>query len=194
MEGKPKIWAEYDDEGVWVYQAYKDSIVEAALEKGTFGKGFTRDRMTWIKPSLGWMMYRSGFATKKRQTRILRIKISREGFDTILSLAQLTHYERAVHGDHDEWARALGHAPVRCLWDPERDLRLRKTGERAIQLGLKGDVVDRYVDEWIIALEDRTELAHHLGEQARRKRETPGVWAPEVYPVSDEVARKLGMS
>ncbi|HBB34945.1 MAG TPA: hypothetical protein DDZ80_20145 [Cyanobacteria bacterium UBA8803] len=32
---------------------------------GNFGKGFSLHRMTWIKPSLGWMLYRSGYATKR---------------------------------------------------------------------------------------------------------------------------------
>ncbi len=193
METWPRIWAEYDDEGVWVYQAFKDEIVDAALELGRFGKGFSLDRMTWIKPSLGWMMYRSAYATNKRQTRILRIKLSREGFDTILGMAALTHFDHHAYESKDEWAQVLGESQVRCQWDPERDLRLRKTGERAIQIGLKGDVVMRYVGEWILEMEDRTELARHLGEQARRKKETEGVWSPRVYEVCAETARRLGM-
>jgi len=48
-----QIFANYDFDGIYVYQAFKPSIVEAALEKGTFGKGFGLDRMTWIKPSTG---------------------------------------------------------------------------------------------------------------------------------------------
>ena len=77
-----RIYAHYDDQGIFVYQAYKPSIVKAALEKGTFGAGFNRERMTWIKPSFAWMLYRSGYATKTRQEAILKIKLTHEGFKT----------------------------------------------------------------------------------------------------------------
>ena len=60
-----KIFANYDEEGIYVYQAFKPTIVAAALKHGTFDKGFSLDRMTWIKPSFGWMLYRSGYATKQ---------------------------------------------------------------------------------------------------------------------------------
>lgn len=81
----PQVLAEYDDDGIYIYQAFKDNIVDAALKKGTFGEGFSLDRMTWIKPSFGWMLYRSGYATKKRQTRIVKVKMTHEGFQEILS-------------------------------------------------------------------------------------------------------------
>ena len=79
-----QIYAAYDDEGVYVYQAFKPSIVKAALDKGTFGAGFNMERMTWIKPSFGWILYRSGYATKTRQEAILKIKLTHEGFLKIL--------------------------------------------------------------------------------------------------------------
>jgi hypothetical protein len=41
-----QIMAAYDDEGIYVYQAFKPSTVKSALTKGTFGDGFSLDRMT----------------------------------------------------------------------------------------------------------------------------------------------------
>ena len=68
---------EYDDEGVYVYQAFKKEIGEYAVENQTFiGSDFKTERMTWIKPSFGWMLYRSRYGTKAGQTHILKIKIS----------------------------------------------------------------------------------------------------------------------
>ena len=36
-------------------------VREAAVRAGTFVPAFSRDGMTWIKPSFGWMMHRSGW-------------------------------------------------------------------------------------------------------------------------------------
>ncbi len=46
------IFADFDKEGIFVYQAFKPKIVKVAVKMGTFGKGFGLDRITWIKPSL----------------------------------------------------------------------------------------------------------------------------------------------
>ena len=72
-----QILAAFDEGGLFVYQAFSPEIVEAAVERGTFNRGFNLDRMTWIKPSFGWMLYRSGYAGKHRQERIARIRLSR---------------------------------------------------------------------------------------------------------------------
>lgn len=189
----PQVLAEYDDDGIYVYQAFKDNIVDAALKKGTFGEGFSLDRMTWIKPSFGWMLYRSGYATKKRQTRILKVKMTHEGFQEVLRRGVPTHYDPLIFDDEVSWGRALTQGEVRYQWDPERDLRIQKTGGRAIQLGIKGSMVERYVNEWIVGLEDYTRVAHDISEAIKRKRKLPHVIEPRVYPVSDEIARALGI-
>jgi len=79
-----KIYARYNDDTIRVYQAYGDAIANEALQKGTFGDSFKLERMTWIKPSFLWMMYRSGWGTKEGQTRVLAIDMKRTGFDEIL--------------------------------------------------------------------------------------------------------------
>ena len=73
------IEAEYDDEGVYFYQAFNDEIADWALERQVLGGPFYNPtRMTWIKPSFAWVLYRSGYARKHNQTRILKIKLSHE--------------------------------------------------------------------------------------------------------------------
>ena len=64
-----EIRADYDDQGVWFYQAFKDSIADWAIEHQTLGGApeFRPLRMTWIKPSFAWVLYRSGYATKHSQ-------------------------------------------------------------------------------------------------------------------------------
>jgi hypothetical protein len=61
-----QIRAVYDEHTIRVYQADSDEIADAALGKGTFvSPPFKMERMTWIKPSFLWMMYRSGWGAKR---------------------------------------------------------------------------------------------------------------------------------
>ena len=138
-----------------VYQAYSPEIAEPALNAQTFVPPFSRERMTWIKPSFLWMAYRSGWATKARQESVLAIEITRTGFEWALRHSCLSHY---TPGDisQEEWQKKLRASPVRVQWDPERDLFLRSLDYRSIQIGLSGEAVGRYIDEWIVSVTDVT--------------------------------------
>lgn len=157
-----EIRAQYDAKTIRVYQAYPDAIADAALTHGTFvSPPFKMDRMTWIKPSFLWMMYRSGWGMKDAgQTRILAIDISRKGFDWALAHSCLSHPDKSMSAD--EWQSIKANAPVRIQWDPERDLLLQPQPYRAIQIGLGKQAVDLYVREWIERITDVTPLAHQI--------------------------------
>ncbi|KVD00894.1 DUF4291 domain-containing protein [Burkholderia ubonensis] len=157
-----QIRAMYDDRTIRVYQAYSDAIADSALTHGTFvSPPFKTERMTWIKPSFLWMMYRSGWGLKDSgQARILAIDISREGFEWALAHSCLSHPDESMH--RDEWQRMKEKAPVRIQWDPERDLLLQPLAYQAIQVGLSKQAVDLYVHEWIKRITDVTPLAHSL--------------------------------
>lgn len=184
-----EVRAHHDDAAVTVYQAYAPAIADAAVAAGTFVAPFKRERMTWIKPSFLWMMYRAGWGTKPGQERILAVRITRAGFDRALASASLSHYEADVHGTHEAWLRAKQASPVRVQWDPERDAYLQPLPWRAIQVGLGPAVVGEYVDDWIVGIEDVTDLARrvHQGDLAGVPEERP-------YPVAPDVATRLGMA
>lgn len=148
--------AEYDEYGVWVYQAFKPSIAEPALTTQTFhDTEFDPHRMTWIKPSFAWMLYRSGYGTKHNQERVLKIKVNHQ---TMAKLLKVCKCKEGGGG-------SLG----RVQWDPARDLYSpepkrkreprKKLTEKAIQIGLKGKLNQLYTDG-IIEIQDVTELAH----------------------------------
>ncbi|GAA3456128.1 DUF4291 domain-containing protein [Dactylosporangium matsuzakiense] len=148
---------------ITVYQAYSAAIAVPALAAGRFTPPFKRDRMTWIKPSFLWMMYRSGWGTKEGQEHVLAVEIRRDGFDWAVSTAVLSHYDRQAHASKDAWKRDLRTSPVRVQWDPERDLHLRPQPDcRSLQLGLSGEAVHRYVDDWTVSITDATPLAHRV--------------------------------
>ncbi|MBT2510631.1 DUF4291 domain-containing protein [Streptomyces sp. ISL-98] len=147
---------------VTVYQAYAPSIGLPAARDGRFPAAWKRDRMTWIKPSFLWMMYRCGWGTKQDQETVLAVEISREGFEWALRNSCLSHYVRGLHADQASWKRQLRQSPARVQWDPERDLRLNPLPYRSLQLGLAGDAAGRYADEWTVSISDVTPLAREI--------------------------------
>lgn len=153
---KKEIRAEYDNNTITVYQAYSREIAMPAIENQTFvSPPFKMTRMTWIKPSFLWMMYRSGWATKEGQECILKIKIKREGFEWALKNSCLSHFDKNT-SSLEEWKSIKDKSPVRVQWDPERDLYLNPLDYRAIQIGLSGVAVDKYINDWIVSIEDIT--------------------------------------
>lgn len=157
------IRAAYDEHTLTVYQAYHAGLARAAVAQQSLAlPGFKMERMTWIKPSFLWMMYRSGWATKENQERVLALKIRRSGLEWALQHACLSHFDPTAHPNQAEWKRQLQAAPVRIQWDPERDLHLNPLPHRAIQIGLSGEAVPRYVHEWVVEIADVTDLAHEI--------------------------------
>ncbi|MFO1368625.1 MAG: DUF4291 domain-containing protein [Marinagarivorans sp.] len=157
-----QIRAVYDDKTVRVYQAYSDSIADSALAHGTFvSPPFKMSRMTWIKPSFLWMMYRSGWGKKDEgQKRILAIDITREGFEWALAHSCSSHRDPTM--SNEEWNEFKNNSPVRIQWDPERDLFLQPLEHRAIQIGLSNEAIELYVNEWIQKVTEVTPLAHEI--------------------------------
>jgi len=162
--GPPRyeIRAQHTDSTVTVYQAYRPSLGLPAARDGRFPPAWKRDRMTWIKPSFLWMMYRCGWAEKEGQETVLAVEITREGFAWALENAELSHYVRGVHPDRAAWQRSLRRSPTRVQWDPERDLHLNPLPYRSLQLGLSGEAARRYADEWLVSVTDVTPLAHEI--------------------------------
>jgi hypothetical protein len=53
-----QIRADYDDEGIVVYQAFNSEIANAAVKEQKLNASPAyRIRMTWIKPSWCWMLF-----------------------------------------------------------------------------------------------------------------------------------------
>ena len=143
-----EIRALYSKDTIRVYQAYNKIIASEAVMKGTFGNNFKMDRMTWIKPSFLWMMYRCGWATKENQECVLAIDIQRNSFDYLVA--------------NEEWKRLIHSSDIRLQWDPERDIHGNPLNYRSLQLGLRGEAVRKYVNEWIVDITDITSYVNEL--------------------------------
>lgn len=199
MTGTPErqIRASYTKETIRVYQAYSNAIADSALSNGTFvSPPFKVERMTWIKPSFLWMMYRSGWAQKdSNQNRILAIDIAIEGFEWALSNSCLSHKPQQL--SDDAWMRLKAAKPVRIQWDPERDLGLNPLSHRAIQIGLSGEAVEKYIGEWIHQITDVTDVALKISERVNAGHETEAkslLPMERVYSLSEDLSNIVGAS
>lgn len=160
-----EIRALFTEDTIRVYQAYSKNIANEAVKNGTFGSAFKLDRMTWIKPSFLWMMYRCGWGTKENQEHILAIDIRRDAFDFIVQNAIISTYNSDMGISYTEWKEQIRKSDIRCQWDPERDLYGNPLGYRSIQLGLRGDAIKKYVAEWIVSITDITDYVKDLNEK-----------------------------
>lgn len=194
MRRANQIRAHFDAQTITVYQAYSAAIALPALQAKRFVPPFSLQRMTWIKPSFLWLMERSNWGQKAGQEYTLAIRITRTGWEEALSQGVLTHYESSVHGSRSTYQRDFNAALVHVQWDPERSLRGADLGYNSIQVGISRHLIQRYVDEWVVDIEDYTPLVKKIhtllkvGQADKAKKLLPG---ERPYPVSAPIARRL---
>ncbi|MCI9077518.1 MAG: DUF4291 domain-containing protein [Lachnospiraceae bacterium] len=158
----------FTDSTVRVYQAFSSEIADETARLGTFGRHFKMERMSWIKPSFLWMMYRSGWASKAGQERVLAIDIKRTAFDYIVNNAVASTFNKSGCTDYNEWQKQVKQSDIRCQWDPERDIYGNPLDYRSVQLGLRGSALYQYVHNWIINIEDITVYVKMLAEEKEK--------------------------
>ena len=202
-----QIRASYTPTTITVYQAYKKSIADAAVanQKLNASPDFKPGRMTWVKPSWAWMMYRAGYSYKdKGQERILALKMKHEHFIEILEKGVLTTHEvSSLSPSFSNPKKNPNEKPsdVKIQWDPERDAKLNKLTYRSIQIGIPGAWSTTWANEWIAEIEDVTDMAREL---KRVIDEQPDISIEELakmglipeersFEVSPELMKKLRM-
>jgi hypothetical protein len=189
------ILAQFDEETIIVYQAYRPAIGQFAAHHGYFGGEFKLSRMSWIKPNFLWMMYRSGWAMKEGQEVVLAIRLKRTAFDEILSQAVHSTFIPEIYESRDSWQMAVARSDVRLQFDPDHDPFGHPVERRAIQLGLRGEVLARYVKDWIVGIDDISEFVCEQHAHVCGKCESLLTPKEALYPVADEATRIwLGLS
>ena len=189
-----QVRADYDRHTIVVYQAYRAEIAEPAVRAQRFVEPFSLNRMTWIKPSFLWLMGRSNWARKPGQEHILAVRITREGWESALSQAVLTGYERGVHADHEDWRRQMKHATVHVQWDPERTLAGAVLNARSIQVGLSRHVIADYVNTWTTEIRDITPTVRKMADlirAGRKDRAAEHLPKERPYELPPHIARRL---
>jgi hypothetical protein len=189
-----QIRADFDTNTIVMYQAFAPAIADPALAAGRFVAPFSFTRMTWIKPSLLWLMHRSNWARKPGQDRVLAVRITRAGWEQALSQAVLTAPEPAIHGNAAAWSAAFDNASVHVQWDPERSLRGAALNHYSIQVGIGRARIRTYAEDWIVGLTDLTPTMHKIDALVRagqHAKAQPLLPPQRPYPLDPTIARRI---
>jgi hypothetical protein len=186
------ILARYDEQTIWVYQAFRPEIALPSVQGQRMGGAFSLERMSWIKPNFLWMMYRCDWARASGQEHVLAIRMTRAGFEEILGRAVASSFRASGMAQEKDWQEALRRSDVRLQWDPDHGPGGEALRRRAIQLGLRDEALRRYVQEWTVSIEDITPF---VAEQRALKSERSKLLTPveRPYPLPAELAERLGM-
>ncbi|MCK5726741.1 MAG: DUF4291 domain-containing protein [Thiotrichaceae bacterium] len=177
QEGR-HILADHDADSIVVYQAYCPAIGHFAAEQGYFGGQFSFSRMTWIKTNFLWMMYRSGWGTKEGQEVALAITLKKSFFDKVVAQAVPAMFRESEYQEEADWKQALCDFPIRSQWDPDRDPAGNAISRRALQIGIKGELVKEYAQEAIVKIEDISEFV-----ESQRASAVTGDFSQVMMPV-----------
>ena len=195
MEYIKEVFAQYDRQCLRVYQAYNPTIAKEAIALQRFGENFNLNRMTWIKPSFLWMMYRSNWGTKKNQECILALDIYQEKFEELLQKAVLTSPDSSDYTG-SQWEKAFQETTVYCQWDPDRNINGNAIHRAAIQIGLKGSTLRDFLDTGIYQIEDMTPLVKKWNKKRKNgKLNSKNLPIEKIYPIKDKKIRnRLNMA
>jgi hypothetical protein len=190
------ILAHFDETSIVVHQAFRPDIGHFAASHGHFGGDFSFSRMSWFKPNFLWMMYRSGWGTKADQEVTLAVRIKREFFDSVLEQAVPSTYSASSYSSETEWKRAVASSCVRLQWDPDHSPSGASVQRRAIQLGLRDQILKEYAREAIIDIEDISNFVEEQRANAQPENYEHLLMPVErVYiPAKPEVVQRLELS
>jgi hypothetical protein len=190
------IIGNFTENSIIVYQAFNNQISNYAIDNQNFGGDYySFSRMTWIKPGFMWMMYRSGWASKKDQERILTIELKMEGFLEILRNATHSSFQPDIFNTKEDWQQQLKTHKVRLQWDPDHNPKGAKLERKAMQLGLKDKILEQFNNEWIINIEDITEFVKKQYQNVLYSIEKLEVPVENVLDLNDtRLERQLGVS
>lgn len=185
------IMAQFTDDAVLVYQAYNKAIAQYAVEHGHFvgAPGWSATRMSWVKTSFMWMMYRSGWGSKHNQEATLGIWLKRNSFIRLLQHAREVGTTKESNAEREV---------VRLQWDPshspgDKGKHVHNV-RRDIQLGLKN--VKTFANgEDIVKIVDLSQFVKEQAAVLRSNGET-AIDTPleQVLEVSEAISTHLDMN
>lgn len=191
------IMAYQQQDHIIVYQAYNHAIADYAVKHQTFGgTNYSYNRMSWIKPNFLWMMYRCGWASKENQERVVAIWIKKSDFENILNQAVFSSFNTAHYPSQEQWKEEMVMKEVRLQWDPDHDPFGNKVTRRAIQLGMKGKILEDFGKQQIGKIEDITDFVKQQSLYVIKKELDKLIVPIEtIFKPSDEsLCTRIGIS
>ena len=141
------------------------------------------------------MMYRSGWASKEGQEVVLAVRIKRTAFDKILAQAVNSSFKPELFESRCEWESEVEKSDVRIQWDPDHAPSGAKEERRAIQLGLRGEVLYKYSREWIVDITDVSDFVREQSSNVSSNLDELITPRERPYPVSDpKTIRRLRLT
>jgi len=187
-----QVLAQFSADSVVVYQAYSAEIGLFAAEHQYFDKGFSFNRMSWIKTSFLWMMHRSAWGRKPDQEIILAIYLKRDYFNKILASAYPAKNIYSV--SDEEWTEGLQASAVRLQWDPDYDPYSRAQARKTIQLGLRHHMLLPFNGEGIHKIENISDFVSSqkrlLEKNCLEELQIP---VEIIYPLYEQTQMILGI-
>jgi hypothetical protein len=152
--------------------------------------------MSWFKPNFLWMMYRSGWGTKENQEVTLAVRLKRTFFEAVLDQAVPSTFHAGSFTDATEWKQAVASSQVRLQWDPDHAPSGAPVQRRAIQLGLRDQMLKEYARGAILEIEDISQFVTEQRANARTENIEQLLTPIEhiYYPAAPGVAAKLGLT
>jgi hypothetical protein len=192
-----QIIGSMEAENIIVYQAFNNQIAAYAVaNQKVGGNAYSFTRMSWIKPGFLWMMYRAGWATKENQERILKISFPLAYFKTILSQATFSSYKREFYSSEEIWRDELEKTEVRLQWDPDHDPFGNKETRKAMQIGMKGEILRKFCTVWVTKIEDISDFVEdEFKKVSSHNIDDLNVPFEEVVNLNDEpIEKRIGIS
>lgn len=182
----------FSGSAILLYQAFNSEIADYAVREQKFegAPGYNEKRMTWTKPNFLWMMFRSGWAKKSNQERILGIWLKLDAFHELLQLTRRTNSQN-TSTKHEKIG---SQGSVVLQWDPDHTPMGDHMKKRAIQIGIKG-VPWWKTGERFEQILDLTPLVRNLREFATSKTGLyPSLFVPQekIYVLPANIAKIAG--
>lgn len=192
-----QIIGSIENDNIIVYQAFNSQIANYAISNQKFGgPNYSFTRMSWIKPGFLWMMYRAGWATKENQQRILAITLPIVHFKTILQEATISSFDGNLFGTREKWRQELEMTNVRLQWDPDHDPMGQKQERKAIQIGMKAEILKEFCNDWIVEI---TDISDFVKEEHKKvlNNEIDQLTVPveDIITIDDlKISKRIGIS
>lgn len=91
--------------------------------------------------------------------------------------------------------KKLNETDVLCQMDPDRDLYGNELKRKAVQLGLKNEILIKYVNEFIVSFSEITDKAKNYKMMILNNNFDISLLPKETkYSIKDVVAMELGLS
>ena len=102
----------------------------------------------------------------------------------------VSSFEKGDFENRETWQQAVDTSDVRLQWDPDHDPLGNQVERRAVQLGLRGDILRRYAEQEILEIIDMSPFVIEQRQHLDNDFEKLIIPKETLYIPNDEQAIK----